>query len=317
MMLSHEHNTPDRLSLAYGIETAHEVNNLALAFVADSSRETSGAESKLDKSIITDLDKQIHELERQRYPGEDVVLQSEEGETTDTPAGTPNAHADPQDGSNNFEKAYKAWVAGGKIGPFVCGSMFSQGIIRAIGEDTSRQPEVEQGIIVASYFPSGPRIYSTGKGAEPSWEDSKGNRHILAPSTLTAEKALWTAKNEAGKMVVILSENSAKRYGPQLIDAGLGVEIYDAAVTSGLSAFDRTVFEELKPGVLKGRIIVATIMHGGKNWDVAGLHAMANKLNGKVTKLDGTNRTYRKGETGAIVAQDGAHGLILGSLALR
>ncbi len=316
-MLLHEYTTPDRLSLDYGIATAHEVNNLALAFIADPDRVSSGAESKPDGSPITELDEKIHELVEGRYPGEDVVLQSEEGEITDTTAGTPNAHTDPQDGTDNFRKAYEAWVAGGKIGPFLCGSMFSLGIIRSIGNNTSQKPEVEQGIIVASFLPSGPRIYSTGKGVRPFWEDSGGSRHALSPTTLTAKQASWMAKNEAGKMVVVLSENSAKRYSPRLTEVGFGVEIYDAAVASGLSALDPTLFEELKPGVLGDRVVVATIMHGGKNWDAAGLQGMADGLNGRVTKLDGTTRTYRKGEVGAIVAQDGALGLILGALALR
>lgn len=318
MVLTEHALAPNRNTLQYAIETAEEVNALALAFVADPDRVTSGAQSKPDGTPITELDSLIHALLQRRYPDQDVVLQSEEGEVTDTPAGTPNAHADPQDGTENFRKAYETWVASGKIGPFVCGSMFSLGVIRSLGPHRSEKPEVEHGVLAASFLPGGPRIYAAGKNTNPTWRDSRGTTHMLNPPDMTAEQARAMAQNEPGKMVVVLSANSAKRYGAPLMRAGFGVEEYDAAVTSGLAVFDNTHFETLKPGVLNGRMIVSTIMHGGKNWDLAGLQAMADGLDKvKITNLHGTHRTYRRGEEGSIVALSAAHGLILEAIALQ
>ena len=132
------------------------------------------------------------------------------------------------------------------------------------------------------------------------------------------EQAGDIARDEKGKMVVVLSEKSVETYGDQLIEAGFGVEQYDAAVASGLSAFDPTLFDQLKPGALDGKVVVGTIMRGGKNWDIAGLQVVSDGLDGKVTNLQGDYRGYRPGEKGAIVAcSPEIHALMLGAIASR
>jgi hypothetical protein len=258
-------------------------------------------------SPVTRHDKETERLFGNLYEGTGVRIKGEE-KVTDWPEDEIpklDIHVDPIDGTELFIEYLKELVAWTQLPEDsrpprpVCGSMVSAGALRP----GSRNPE--WGAIAAPFmFSDGIVRWMVSPDHAAVCIEPDGSRHELP-------QADTLPLPETGGTILVASDSAERIFGPELRAAGYNVIKYKSAVATALCLMDPGLFERLRPGTLGDEPIVGVVMRTAKNWDVAVVVSVANKLGHFVSDTRGAARTFEDGANSAIIAVSEAIGRTL------
>lgn len=295
----------DPESLAYGdaviaraAETLRTEINELVASVEPSLLVQIKTDPRGATSPVTRYDRETEERIGAAFVGTSVRVKGEEG-VNRWPAdkvSTLDLHVDPLDGTElliEYVRRLIEWTqlpeANRPPRP-TCGSMLSAGAIRP-GSNTPEWAAIDapfmsvDGIVRWNVGPEVPAMR-----IEPD-----GSRHNL-PS------AHELSIPETGGVILVASDSTERLFGSPLQDAGYRVLKLKSAVAAALCTMDSSLFERLRPGGLRGDTIVGVAMRTAKNWDVAGVIALANTLGYFTRTTSGAPRTFEDGANSAIIS---------------
>ncbi|HSX16165.1 MAG TPA: hypothetical protein VLF40_05210 [Candidatus Saccharimonadales bacterium] len=292
-------------SLAYGdavVAQAADTLRIEVDELAASAEPSLLVQIKTDPrgatSPVTRQDQETEERIGAAYVGTSVRIKGEEG-VTGWPVdkvSTLDIHVDPIDGTELFVEYVQQLFEWAQLPKAdrpprpTCGSMVSAGGVRP----DSNTPE--WAAIVAPFVePDGIVRWNVGPGVPAVRIEPDGSQHNL-PS------AHELSSPETGGVILVASDSAERLFGGPLQDAGYRVLKLKSAVAAALCAMDPGLFERLRPGELGGDPIVGVAMRTAKNWDVAGVIAIANNLGHFVSATDGSPRTFEDGANSAIIA---------------
>ncbi|HEU4913969.1 MAG TPA: hypothetical protein VFT16_00990 [Candidatus Saccharimonadales bacterium] len=319
--MSEQLNQPlfDPESLAYGDAVVSEAaNNLRVDIdeLAASAEPSVLVQIKTDPrgatSPVTRHDQETEERIGAAYAGTSVRIKGEEGVNRwpADKAPTLELHVDPIDGTELFIEYVEQLIGWQQLPEDnrpprpTCGSMISAGAIRP-GSNTP-----EWAAIAAPFASTDGTIrWNVGPGVPATRIEPDGSRR---PLPLAGE----LSTPETGGVILVASNSAERIFGGPLQDAGYRVIKLKSAVAAALCAMDPGLFERLRPGELDGDPIVGVAMRTAKNWDVAGVVAVANDREHFVSTTDGNPRTFEDGANSAIIAIRASIGrAVVGTLA--
>lgn len=249
-------------------------------------------------SPVTQYDQETERRVGRAFAGTPVHVKGEEG-VNGWPAdkdSTLDLHVDPIDGTELFVQYLRELIAWEQLPKAnrpprpTCASMVSTGAVRP----GSNKPE--WAAIAAPFMDAAGVVrWNVGPGVPAVRIEPDGSRHNLPP-------ARDLSAPDTGGVILVASGTAEKLLRAPLQDTGHRVLKIKSAVAAALCAMDPGLFDRLRPGELKGDPIVGVALSNAKNWDVAGVIALANHLGHFVSDTHGNPRTFEDGASGAIIA---------------
>ncbi len=289
-------------SLAYGdlvVADAASVLRKEIDDLAASPDPSVAVQTKIDvtgaSSPVTAYDRETEQRIGRAYAGTGVRIWGEEN-VNDWPTGSVaslDLHVDPIDGTElfiNYLDELIAWAQGNRPTRPVGGSVVSAGALRP-GSHTP-----VWGVLAAPFLsPDGIVRWNVGPNEPAVRIEPDGSKHRLP---LAAD----LPAPESGGVVLVSSDSAERIYRGSLEAAGYRVVKLKSAAMAAICAMDPELFDRLRPGELNGDPIVGVAMRTAKNWDIAAVVAIANKLRHFVSTMSGEPRTFEPGAGSAIFA---------------
>lgn len=244
--------------------------------------------------IVTSADLAVDRVIGAAYEySEEVVVASEERRRNLGNAAL-HIHTDPIDGTRNFAESYEAWLQTSRSGLHgwpTSGAMVSLGAVPA-GET-----EPLWGVLGGPFLPQGPRLYSAVEGGGARYYNLEPDKlYPVRSHTITTPEV-----NQSYDQALITSPPVAESFG-RVVERKTGLQVIEyelITVTNVLSVLQPGFLNRLAPPhVLPPKTQIVAAITLGRNWDVAGVFAIAREAGAQVSGLDGNPRLYTEEDKG-------------------